>query len=374
MTQKLTTLFTGCNHTITIEDSLDVIAKAAGLNIENLKKQYDASPHRAKQMGMELAMQLKDRKVDEIVEGLEFRYNPGVKEFFENTSLERKVMISTGVDLVANRAAEELGFDAVKANTMIEENGIFTGKHKTIITLPKKLPVVVGYLSEKDIPFKGMVYVGNDETDVPIMRLVRNNGGLVGAYCPERCPSLMKLAHFSFSHFDELERQITYVNETALAKKEYLNIVRVFVPEENKVLLVKENTEPPYWNLPGGRVKVAENEEFIPAGVRETREETGVDVVVTGFIRQYYRDGERGDKISRVLLKAAPNGSLASYDLIPMHRQEILEAKLFDIDYILRADNPESLPAYVLEEIHDALTIKPIRLDYFGKEQNGNDK
>jgi len=371
MTQKLTTLILGSNHTVTVEDSLELIAKAAGLDIEELKKQYDDSPDRASQMGVELANSLKDKKVDEIVDRLDFQYSPGVCDFFENTGLERKVMITTGIDIVANRAARELGFDVVKANKFEEKDGIFTGRHETIITLPSKLPVLVEYINEKNIPIKGTVYVGKDTTDVPIMRLVRNNGGLVGAYCPERCPSLMELAHFSFSHFNELQRQIDYVNESALAKKEYLNIVRVFVAEENKVLMVKENTEPPYWNLPGGRVKVAQNEEHIPAGVRETLEETGVDVFVTAFIRQYYRDGNKGDKISRVLFKASPNGSLFSYDLVPKDRTEILEAKLFDIDYLLKADNPMQLPEYVREELRDAQVRQLVRLDVYGKDQNG---
>lgn len=62
---------------------------------------------------------------------------------------------------------------------------------------------------------------------------------------------------------------------------------------DNKVLLIKRNTIPfkGYWALPGGRIDPGEVVE--QTIVREVKEETGLDVVITRVIGEYVEKGAK---------------------------------------------------------------------------------
>lgn len=77
----------------------------------------------------------------------------------------------------------------------------------------------------------------------------------------------------------------------------------VVVRKGDRFLLVQESKYGEPWYLPGGRVEAGEP--FIDAAVRETREEAGIPVRVTGVIRIEHSPSPAGARI-RVLFLAEP--------------------------------------------------------------------
>ena len=80
--------------------------------------------------------------------------------------------------------------------------------------------------------------------------------------------------------------------------------VTVAVLQEGHILLTKrEDFE--VWCLPGGQIE--NDESLVQAALRETREETGIDVQITRLIGAYSRLGSLGD-IHSILFSAEPVG------------------------------------------------------------------
>lgn len=81
--------------------------------------------------------------------------------------------------------------------------------------------------------------------------------------------------------------------------------VIVAVINDGKILLTKrEDFE--VWCLPGGGVE--DGESVAEAGVREAKEETGVDVELTGLVGVYSRVGGMWNDVHAVLFRARPIG------------------------------------------------------------------
>ena len=61
-------------------------------------------------------------------------------------------------------------------------------------------------------------------------------------------------------------------------------IVSVCIKEEDKFIIIQEGIPKAYglWNLPGG--KLDDNESIIEGALREGKEETGLDIEITGIL------------------------------------------------------------------------------------------
>lgn len=61
-------------------------------------------------------------------------------------------------------------------------------------------------------------------------------------------------------------------------------VAQVMVKKDDKILMVKENKKgkKDKWNMPAGKLEDAES--IIEAAVRETKEETGINVAINGLI------------------------------------------------------------------------------------------
>ncbi|MCX5532389.1 NUDIX domain-containing protein [Streptomyces sp. NBC_00006] len=84
--------------------------------------------------------------------------------------------------------------------------------------------------------------------------------------------------------------RIDYVNDPNAPKANSIvpSVVAVAVNEAGEVLLIHK-TDNDLWALPGGGVEVGES--VADAAVRETKEETGFDVEVTGVVGLYTNPG-----------------------------------------------------------------------------------
>lgn len=121
--------------------------------------------------------------------------------------------------------------------------------------------------------------------------------------------------------------------------------VSTVVENEGKFILVREKKKQCYgkWNIPSGHVE--ENEFIIKAAVREVKEETNLDVQITGLIAVYNNMFENFNSISFVF-----SCNITQNIKIDFDKNEIIETKWFtfeelknmkeelrDYDYIIEA-------------------------------------
>ena len=100
-------------------------------------------------------------------------------------------------------------------------------------------------------------------------------------------------------------------------------VVAVIIANDGKVLLSRRNHEPGYglWSFPSGFVDEGESVE--EAAIRETREETNLDIQLESLLGIY---AENGKKLVLVVYKARIVGG----QLAPS--EEVMELEFFDPD------------------------------------------
>ncbi|WP_433787565.1 NUDIX hydrolase [Actinomycetospora sp. CA-101289] len=111
-----------------------------------------------------------------------------------------------------------------------------------------------------------------------------------------------------------------YDDPTAPAANSLVVAVAVVVLDDQGRILLIQRTDNGLWALPGGGQELGES--VSQAGVRETREETGLEVEVTGIVGVYsdprhviaYDDGEVRQEYSLCLRARATGGELATSD------------------------------------------------------------
>jgi phosphoserine phosphatase len=108
-------------------------------------------------------------------------------------------IVSSGVDLVANRVLEELGLDFAVANRLFIENGRFTGESETVVDLWKKDEVLQQVAERRGIHLNEVCYVGDHVNDILVMRRV----GLSIAYNPKD-EGLAQIADYVVHNFGEI--------------------------------------------------------------------------------------------------------------------------------------------------------------------------
>jgi len=105
--------------------------------------------------------------------------------------------------------------------------------------------------------------------------------------------------------------------------------VDVVVMKEDKILLIKRESEPykDSWALPGGFVKI--DEDTLSAAKREVKEETGVSVEILGIIGVYSdpkRDERHTISVAYIGFPLNPDSELKP------QKNETKEVKWFEID------------------------------------------
>src|SRR5512134_1602301 len=121
--------------------------------------------------------------------------------------------------------------------------------------------------------------------------------------------------------------------------------VIVAVIDDGKVLLTKrEDFE--VWCLPGGGVE--EGESLAEAGIRETKEETGLDVELTQLVGVYSRMGGGMHDVHAVLYAARPVGGA-----LQTQPNETIEVAYFPFDQL-----PDELLFGHRKRIQDAILLR----------------
>jgi phosphoserine phosphatase len=136
------------------------------------------------------------RGVMQAVEELRGRYMMGI--------------LSSGVDLVADRVARELGLDFAWANRLVVADGCFTGVSETKVGLWSKGEALERLSEEHKLSLDRICFVGDNVNDLPVLERV----GLAIAVNPKD-ESLHDVADFVIDDFAALPDLIRTYEEGA---------------------------------------------------------------------------------------------------------------------------------------------------------------
>lgn len=117
--------------------------------------------------------------------------------------------------------------------------------------------------------------------------------------------------------------------------------VGIAIIQSGKILLTKRQ-DSPVWCIPGGHLMPEES--VLDAAVREAKEETGLDVEVTGFAGLYSLPDKWQDGSCEVILRGVPKGGKLLTDT----------DETVDSDYFSREELPDNLIGWQFHQIDDA--------------------
>lgn len=142
--------------------------------------------------------------------------------------------------------------------------------------------------------------------------------------------------------------------------------VRVILKnEENKILMVKQHHEDKdIWMVPGGGIEEGENS--IEAAVREAKEETGLDIEVTGVAWHIEEvSPERGQRFVNYMVGKIVGGSLqlGSDPEFDANHQVLREIGFLSREEIGKLEHV--YPKFFNEEIWDILKEEPNGMTYY---------
>ncbi len=100
-------------------------------------------------------------------------YSPGAKEFFSSLDGRyKKGIVSSGINIVADRAKEELGMDISFSNILETNEGYFTGKGELVLGLDEKGELVKKIADEHKIHLSDICFIGDNDNDLPALEIV----------------------------------------------------------------------------------------------------------------------------------------------------------------------------------------------------------
>lgn len=122
-------------------------------------------------------------------------------------------------------------------------------------------------------------------------------------------------------------------------------VAQVYVKKDNKILMVQENKDgiKGKWNMPAG--KLEDEETIIDTAIRETKEETNIDISVKGLIAIQENVASFGQLIILYFLGEYIAGDI-KYD-----NKEISDVKWMTEEEILSLDKKQIRGAETIEDI-----------------------
>jgi ADP-ribose pyrophosphatase YjhB (NUDIX family) len=143
-----------------------------------------------------------------------------------------------------------------------------------------------------------------------------------------------------------------------MAETEYLVVAGAVVEKDGKIILVQE-TKPPargLWNTPAGHIEKGESP--FEAAKKEVKEETGLDIEITGLVGVYV--GKSLLHPNRIVAKITFRGSVVGGS-IKFNKDEILNVKWFTPSEILAMKDSELRG--IRKEIEDFIAGKEYPID-----------
>ncbi len=134
-------------------------------------------------------------------------------------------------------------------------------------------------------------------------------------------------------------------------------VAQVYVKKDNKILMVQENKEgiKGKWNMPAG--KLEDGESIIEAAIRETKEETNLNVSIKGLIAIQETISSLGQLVILYFLGEYVSGTI-KYD-----KKEISDVKWMSEKEILSLDKKQIRGAETIEDILKLAKRQTISLD-----------
>ncbi len=183
----------------------DTLFKILGLERESnslLKKYYPKRELYYEWLDKAVRL-LKGKKVsDGLNELFPIQYSKGVKEFFINlNSNYKKVILTNGINLIADKIKEELNFDFSYSTILNYSRDIFDGTYEFAIPLWNKEKKLIEISKTLNFRLEETCFVGDGINDIPCFKIVE----LPVAYAP-RVQFVKKYAKHIISDFRELEK------------------------------------------------------------------------------------------------------------------------------------------------------------------------
>lgn len=142
--------------------------------------------------------------------------------------------------------------------------------------------------------------------------------------------------------------------------------VRVVIPNEKKeILMVKQHHEGrDIWMVPGGAIEPGENS--IEAGIREIKEETGLDIEINGMAWHIEEvSEERGQRFVNYMTAEVVSGvpQLGTDPELAKDKQVMKELRFLSREEIAKLENVH--PTFLNDEIWEILDSEPNGTTYY---------
>jgi len=128
-------------------------------------------------------------------------YSKGAKKFFSSLNGFKKGILSSGINVVAEKIASELGFDFIFCSYLEIEGGVFTGKGRESGDLWRKDLDLAKMAEKMGLSLEEIAYIGDHENDIPAFRVA----GLSIAFNPKN-EKVRKEADYVVEDFSELNK------------------------------------------------------------------------------------------------------------------------------------------------------------------------
>lgn len=127
-------------------------------------------------------------------------YSNGAKDAIPMLArIYKTLILSSGIDLIAERVKGELGIEYCISNRLLRRNGVFTGEAVCDVPLERKLDILKGMIARHGISLREVCAVGDNENDIPVLKAV----GLGVAFEP-RTEGVKATSRFSITDFRQL--------------------------------------------------------------------------------------------------------------------------------------------------------------------------
>ena len=155
--------------------SWGAIANAFGLckDYDLLLKKYYLQKDKEGQWAREQVAYFKGKSIKKAEKSVyPIPYTKGVVEFARKTKGKiQRGLLTTGLDIIAHKAAQELDLDFCLCNILNRENGYFTGTVDYNVPLWNKHVNFIRICAEKKIKFDRVCYVGDTKADINCLLL-----------------------------------------------------------------------------------------------------------------------------------------------------------------------------------------------------------